>query len=173
MVDPETPRLPSPRSHFKNSSLVSSKKEGVSISNISGKRRLSGVKQLNDKYSQSFVEKPNKNELKGFLESNIKPKKSKRRMLSKQTYQVDTVRHIHPHGSENINENGKSISSIRSSVMDNHPTFRQKAKTELFNYGEDQNAPSPISNKLVLNPSTRAEIFTRNNEYKDKDEEEV
>lgn len=170
MVDPETPRLPSPKSHFKNSSLISSKKDGVSILNTSGKRRLSGLRQLDDKYSQSFAEKPNKNELKGFLESNINTKKSKRRMLSKQTHQIDTVRHIHPHGSENVRENGKSISSIQSSVMDNHPTFRQKAKTELFTYGEDQNAPSPISNKLILNPSTRAEIFTRNNDYKDEEE---
>jgi hypothetical protein len=127
---------------------------------------------VDSKLSRSSVESANKNELKGFLESKINLDKRKRKDVPKQTYQIDTVRLIHPHEPEKVSENNKSVSSIRSNVRDSHPTFRKKAGTELFNYHDNPNTISPPNSKNVLNPSTRAEILTRNNEYKDEEEED-
>jgi hypothetical protein len=164
--------LPSPKAHRKNSSQFSSRREGVDFLNKSGIRSISGRRVQDSNVSRSSIESPNKNELKGFLESKIKLDKRKRRDVPKQTYQIDTVRLIHPHEPEKVSENNKSISSIRSNLEDNHPTFRKKAGTELFNYHDNPNIVSPPTSKHVLNPSTRAEIITRNNEYKDEEDEE-
>jgi hypothetical protein len=163
--------LPSPKAHRKNSSQFSNRRDGVDFLNKSGIRSISGRRIADSKLSRSSVESVNKNELKGFLESKIKLDKRKRKEVPKQIYQIDTVRLIHPHEPEKVSENNKSISSIQSNAKDSHPTFRKKAATEQFNYHDNPNTVSPPISKHVLNPSTRADILTRNNQYKDEEDE--
>ena len=65
-------------------------------------------------------------------------------------------------------EEGKSHSSNHDSLRDGHPTFRVKAHTQNpQNYKERSNFENQ-KKMSVLNPSTKVDPNTRNQEYSEK-----
>lgn len=157
--------------HFRHSSLRSSKPDGIGSSRVSHRRKITPKKDTVAERSEISYKgldendgTSQKNELKGYLESRI-PRKKKED--SRQMYAIETVGQIDGELSDQSREERKSFSSQQSSTG-GKPGRRYEPQSQQFDYAANSIIPRDFSipnDNRVLNPSTRIDNQTRNQNY--------
>lgn len=164
--------MPSQTIHFRNNSFRSSKPDGIGSSRISHRRKITPKKDTVDERSEISYKAldendgtSQKNELKGYLESSI-PRKNKKED-SKHVYALETVGQIEGESPDHSHEERKSFISQRSSARGKIER-RYEPQSQRFDYPANSMMArnSSIHNDTrVLNPSTRIDNQTRNQNH--------